>query len=80
MNPESACLNAGRVDYCLHYHRNSCEIRESQQACRLYNLGKNCFDGDQNSCNLYVSLLRANTACGINRDQTACAYLQQQGF
>lgn len=80
VNLESACLTTGRVENCVPYHRNSCEIRGSQQACRLYNLGRNCFGGDRNTCNYYVSLLRANTACNLDRNQSACVYLQQQGF
>jgi hypothetical protein len=79
-NLESACMTTGRVENCVPYHRNSCEVRGFQQACRLYNLGRNCFGGDQNTCNYYVSLLRANTACSLDRNQNACAYLQQQGF
>jgi len=77
---ESACLTTGRVENCVPYHQNSCLVRGFQQACRLYSLGQNCFGGDQNTCNYYVSLLRANTACVLDRDQSACAYLQQQGF
>jgi hypothetical protein len=30
------------------------------------------FGGDQNTCNYYVSLLHANTACVLDRDQSAC--------
>jgi hypothetical protein len=79
-NLESACLTTGRVENCVPYHLNSCQVRGFPQACRLYNLGRNCFGGDQNICNYYVSLLRANTACWLDRNQSACAYLQQQGF
>src|SRR5262249_11791013 len=80
VNLESACLTTGRVENCLPYHRNSCEIRGFAAACRIYNIGRNCLGGDQNTCNLYVSLLRANTACVLDRNPSACAYLQQQGF
>ena len=79
-NMESACLTTGRVENCVPYHRNSCEIRGFQQACRLYNLGQNCFGGDQNVCNYYVSILRANTACELDRNQGACTWLQQQRY
>jgi hypothetical protein len=79
-NLESACLTTGRVENCVPYHQNSCLVRGFQLACRLYSLGQNCFGGDQNTCNYYVSLLRANTACALDRDQNACGYLQQQGF
>ena len=79
-NLESACLTTGRVENCVPYHRNACEIRGFQLACRLYNMGRNCFGGDQKMCNYYVSLLRANTACALDRNQSACAYLKQQGF
>ena len=80
VNLEAACLTTGRVENCVPYHRNNCEIRGFQQACRLYNLGRNCFGGDPNMCNYYVSLLRANTACTLDRNQNACAWLQQQQF
>jgi hypothetical protein len=79
-NLESACLTTGRVENCVPYHQNSCQIRGFAVACRLYNLGRNCFGGDQNICNYYVSLLRANTACALDRNQTACAWLHQQGY
>ena len=80
VNLEAACLTTGRVENCVPYHRNNCEIRGFQQACRLYNLGRNCFGGDPNMCNYYVSLVRANTACTLDRNQNACAWLQQQQF
>src|SRR5262245_61752169 len=73
-NLESACLTTGRVENCVPYHRNSCEIRGFPLACRFYNLGQHCFGGDQNTCNYYVTLLRANTACNLDRDQNACIY------
>lgn len=79
-NLESACLTTGRVQNCLPYHQNSCEIRGFQLACRLYNLGRHCYGGDQNTCNYYVALLRANTACNLDRNQNACRWLQQQQF
>jgi hypothetical protein len=79
-NLESACLTTGRVENCVAYHRNACQISGFQQACRLYALGQNCFGGDQNTCAYYVSLLRANTACALDRDQSACAWLQQQRY
>ena len=79
-NLESACLTTGRVENCVPYHRNSCEIRGFQVACRLYNLGRNCFGGDPNACNYYVSLLRANTACSLDRNQQACMWLGQQRY
>jgi hypothetical protein len=80
VNLESACLTTGRVENCVPYHKNSCEIRGFQQACRLYNLGRNCFGGNPNICNYYVSLLRANTACNLDRNQNACVWLQQQRY
>ena len=79
-NLESACLTTGRIENCVPYHRNACEIRGFQQACRLYNLGRNCFGGDQNICNYYRSLLQANTACNLDRNQNACYWLQQQRY
>jgi hypothetical protein len=79
-NLESACMTTGRVENCVPYHQNACQIGGFQQACRLYALGRNCFGGDPNVCNYYVSLLRANTACALDRDQNACGWLHQQGF
>ncbi len=80
VNLESACLTTGRLENCVPYHQNSCQIRGFAQACRLYELGRNCFGGDQNTCNFYVSLLRANTSCQLDGNQSACAWLQQQQF
>jgi hypothetical protein len=79
-NLESACMTTGRLENCVPYHRNACEIRGFAAACRLYQMGANCYGGDPNVCNYYVTILRANTACALNGDQTACAYLRQQGF
>lgn len=79
-NLEAACLTTGRVENCVPYHQNACQIRGFQQACRLYQMGANCFGGDPNMCNHYVTLLRANTACALSQDPNACAYLRQQGF
>ena len=79
-NLESACLTTGRVQNCRPYHQNACEIRGFPLACRLYNLGRNCYGGDQNKCNYYVSILRANTACNLDRNPQACRWLQQQQF
>lgn len=77
-NLESACLTTGRIENCVPYHQNSCEIRGFQSACRLYQMGRNCFGGDPNICNYYRSLLQANTACTLDRNQNACMWLQQQ--
>ncbi len=79
-NLESACLTTGRVENCVPYHQTSCQVRGFAQACRLYDMGRNCFGGDPNVCNYYVSLLRANTSCSIDGSQIACSWLQQQGF
>jgi len=77
-NLESACLTTGRIENCVPYHQNSCEIRGFQSACRLYQMGRNCFGGDPNICNYYRSLLQANTDCTLDRNQNACMWLQQQ--
>jgi hypothetical protein len=79
-NLESACLTTGRVENCVPYHQNACQVYGFPAACKLYSLGRNCFGGDQNTCNYYVQLLQANTACGLDRNQQACAYLKSQGF
>ena len=79
-NQESACLTTGRVENCVPYHYRACAVQGFPQACRLYNLGRNCSGGDPNMCNFYVSLLRANTACTLDRDQNACAWLSQQNY
>ena len=78
-NLEAACLTTGRVQNCFDYHRNNCQ-RGFALACRLASLGSNCFGGDPNTCNYYISLLRANTACNLDHDQQACAWLQQQQY
>jgi hypothetical protein len=80
VNLEAACLTTGRIENCVPYHKNNCEIRGFQLACQLYNLGRNCFGGDPNICNYYKALLQANTACALDRDQNACAWLAQQRF
>ncbi len=80
VNLEAACITTGRPENCVPYHRNACEIRGFASACRLYAMGSNCFGGDPATCNYYVSLLRANTACQLDRNPTACAWLQQQRF
>ena len=77
---EAACMTTGRPENCVPYHQTACQVNGIQAACRLYALGRNCFGGDQNTCNYYVSLLRANTACALDRDQNACAWLHQQGY
>ncbi|MCO6416726.1 hypothetical protein JYK14_11235 [Siccirubricoccus sp. KC 17139] len=77
-NLEGACMTTARLENCAPYHRNACEIRGFADACRLYSLGRNCYGGDPNACNFYVSLLRANTTCQLDRNQMACAWLQQQ--
>jgi hypothetical protein len=79
VNLESACLTTGRIENCVPYHQNNC-VRGFQLACKFYNLGRNCFGGDQNTCNYYRSLLQANTACTLDRNQNACNWLQQQRF
>lgn len=79
-NLESACLTTGRLENCVPYHQNSCFVGGFQTACRLYTMGRNCYGGDQRICSLYVSLLRANTACALDRNQNACDYLRQQGY
>jgi hypothetical protein len=80
VNLESACLTTGRVQNCLPYHQHACEIRGFPLACRLYNLGRHCYGGDPNTCDYYVSLLRANTQCTLDRNPQACLWLQQQQF
>ncbi|QQS11016.1 MAG: hypothetical protein IPK81_15545 [Rhodospirillales bacterium] len=79
-NLEAACITTGRLENCVPYHKNSCEIRGFATACRLYQMGMNCYGGDPNVCNYYVTLLRANTSCQLDRNQQACAWLQQQQF
>lgn len=79
-NLEAACLTTGRIENCVPYHQTACQVRGFQAACRLYSMGSQCYGGDPNVCNQYVTILRANTACSLNGDQNACAYLQQQGF
>ena len=80
VNLEAACITTGRLENCVPYHRNACEIRGFAQACRLYAMGRTCYGGDPATCNYYVSLLRANTACQLDRNPTACSWLQQQRF
>ena len=80
VNLEAACTTTGRLENCVPYHQNSCEIRGFPQACRLFNMGRNCYGGDPAVCNYYMALLRANTACQLDRDQQACTWLQQQQF
>jgi hypothetical protein len=77
---EATCETTDRVEACVPYHQRACQVQGFQKACQLYALGRNCFGGDQNTCNYYVTILRANTACALNRDQNACAWLQQQGY
>lgn len=77
---ESTCLTTARVEICVRYHQNACQIRGFAVACRLFALGRNCFGGDRRTCEYYVSLLRANTACTLDRDPRACQDLRQQGF
>jgi hypothetical protein len=78
-NLEAACLTTARLENCVPYHHNNC-VRGFALACRFYNMGSQCYGGDRATCDYYISLLRANTACNLDRDQSACAYLQQQGF
>jgi hypothetical protein len=78
-NIQAACTTTGRPENCVPYHQNAC-LRGVQQACALYNLGRNCFGGDPNVCNYYLQLIHANTACAMDRDQGACAWLQQQQY
>ena len=77
---ESDCQTTGRLEACLPYHYNACYFRGMQAACRLYQMGQNCQGGDQNTCNYYVQLLRANTDCAMNSNPSACDWLRQQGF
>lgn len=76
---EATCLAQARVDICLTYHRFNCQ-RGFQRACRLANLGQNCFGGDPGRCRYYQQLLTANRACNLEGNQQACFYLQQQGY
>jgi hypothetical protein len=77
---EAACLTTGRLENCVPYHQTACQIKGFAQACKLYEMGRNCYGGDPKICQYYVSLLRANTACTLDRDQGACTWLQQQQF
>lgn len=61
----------------MPYHRTSCFVRGFARACKAYNLGKNCYGGEQRLCDVYVKMLRANTACALDKDPSACNYLQQ---
>lgn len=77
MDLEAACTTTGRPQNCVPYYQNNC-ARGFALACRMYDLGKNCAGGDPQTCNYFLSLTRANTKCSLDRDQAACAYLQQQ--
>ena len=80
LDAEAACIATGRPEICVPYHQTSCQIRGFASACRLYDMGRNCFGGDPNICNFYLSMLRANTACQLDRNQGACDWLEQQQF
>ena len=77
---ESACMTTARVDYCRAYFQNNCQVRGFPLACKMYQMGSACYSGDQNGCNAFQQVLNANRACALDRDQNACAFLQQQGF
>lgn len=66
--------------YCVPYHQNACQISGLPLACQFYGMGSNCYGGDPNACDFYVALLRANRACSLDADQSACAWMRQQGY
>jgi hypothetical protein len=70
----------GRADACVTIHRITCEVSKVEEACRYYDFGRHCPIGDPDKCNLYISLLLANTACSIRREQDGCDYLKQHGL
>ena len=74
---EAACQTTARIQNCLPYHQRACQIQGFALACRMLELGRNCYGGDPARCQLYVQILQANTACSFG-DQAACAWIAQQ--
>jgi hypothetical protein len=79
-NIEASCLTLADPTYCLPYHQRACQIQGFAVACQLYSIGANCQGGDPNQCNFYLTILAANRDCQLNGNQSACGWLQQQGY
>lgn len=75
---EATCLTRADPQYCLPYHQRACQVSGFAAACRLASIGQHCYGGDPRQCQYYVALLQANTACNLNGDPRACAWLSQQ--
>lgn len=72
-----ACSASARVNLCLAHHRDACRLGYAL-ACKLADLGANCFGGDPEKCRYYQQLLAANRACVHEGNQSACDYLKRQ--
>lgn len=77
---ESTCLTTANPYYCLPYHQRACQVSGFAVACQVFQIGQHCNGGDPGQCQYYVQLLQANSACALNGDQNACAWLQSQGY
>ncbi len=76
---EAACQTTARVENCLPYHQRACQIDGQALACPVYEIGSHCYGGDPATCQYYMSILQANSACGWG-DQAACTWVAQQPF
>ena len=76
---EVYCTTEATPYYCVPYHQLYCQ-QGFALACNLFQLGQNCYGGDANSCNYYISIIQANRDCQVNGNGAACSWLQQQGL
>lgn len=77
---EATCTTSANPYYCLPYHQRACTVSGFQLACRLAAMGQNCYGGNAQACQYYVSVLRANTDCNVNGNRAACNWLMQQNL
>lgn len=77
---EATCMTTANPHYCLPYQQRACSVNGLQLACRMASLGQHCYGGNRQTCDYYVSLLRANTDCNVNGNPNACNWLARQVF
>lgn len=75
---EATCTTTANPYYCLPYQQRACQVNGFPLACRMANLGQHCYGGNPETCQYYVTLLRANRDCNVNGHQPACLWLRAQ--
>ncbi|MFN6979354.1 MAG: hypothetical protein ACK4OP_14580 [Gemmobacter sp.] len=77
---EATCQTSADPRYCVPYHQIACQVHGFAAACRLWQMGAQCYGGDPAVCAHYIGLLAANRDCTLGGHAPACQYLAAQGF